>query len=52
MTQQCAGRGGRVLGKSLLTLANVITAVAPLAADWNDSHISTSAGPRMPVSTG
>ena len=39
MTRQFAGRGGRVLGKSLLTLANVITAVAPLAADWNDSHI-------------
>jgi hypothetical protein len=39
MTQPFAGRGGRVLGKSLLTLANVITAVAPLAADWNDSHI-------------
>jgi hypothetical protein len=28
-----------VLGKSLLTLANLITAVAPVAADWNDSHI-------------
>ena len=39
MTQPFASRGGRVLGKSLLTLANVITAVAPLAADWNDSHI-------------
>lgn len=39
MIQPFAGRGGRVLGKSLLTLANVITAVAPLAADWNDSHI-------------
>ena len=39
MSQAPAGRGGRVLGKSLLTLANVITAVAPFAADWNDSHI-------------
>jgi hypothetical protein len=39
MTEPFAGRGGRVPGKSLLTLANVITAVAPLAADWNDSHI-------------
>jgi hypothetical protein len=39
MSQPFAGRGGRVLGKSLLTLANAITAVAPLAADWNDSHI-------------
>jgi hypothetical protein len=39
MTQPLAGRGGRVLGRSLLTLANVITAAVPLAADWNDSHI-------------
>ncbi len=30
---------GRVLGRGLLTLANVITAAAPVAADWNDSHI-------------
>jgi hypothetical protein len=29
----------RLLGRSLLTLANVITVVAPIAADWNDSHI-------------
>jgi uncharacterized protein DUF6640 len=29
----------RMAGRSLLTLANVITVVAPLAADWNDSHI-------------
>jgi hypothetical protein len=41
MTQPSPGRGGRVLGKSLLTLANVITAAAPLAADcwtarWSD----------------
>lgn len=39
MTHRLAGQGQRVLGKSLLTLANVITAVAPVAADWNDSHI-------------
>ena len=39
MTQPLAGRDGRVLGRSLLTLANVITVAAPLAADWNDSHI-------------
>jgi len=39
MTHGVARQGERVLGKSLLTLANVITAVAPLAADWNDSHI-------------
>ncbi len=39
MTQAFAGGDGRVLGRGLLTLANVITAAAPLAADWNDSHI-------------
>jgi Family of unknown function (DUF6640) len=39
MTQALAGGGGRVLGRSLLTLANVITTAAPLAADRNDSHI-------------
>ena len=30
---------GREAGRGLLTLANVITAVAPVAADWNNSHI-------------
>ena len=30
---------GREAGRGLLTVANVITAVAPVAADWNDSHI-------------
>jgi hypothetical protein len=30
---------GDEAGRGLLTLANVITAVAPVAADWNDSHI-------------
>src|SRR5690242_2672209 len=39
MSHPFPGRGGRVLGRSLLTLANVITAAAPMAADWNDSHI-------------
>lgn len=39
MDQAFSGHRGRVLGKSLLTLANVITAVAPVSADWNDSHI-------------
>jgi hypothetical protein len=39
MTYGRADQGERMLGKCLLTLANVITAVAPLAADWNDSHI-------------
>ena len=39
MTQPFAARGDRALGKGLLTLANVITVGASLAADWNDSHI-------------
>ncbi len=39
MSQSLAGQDGRRLGRSLLTLANVITAAAPVAADWNDSHI-------------
>jgi hypothetical protein len=39
VSQLFSGQGGRVLGRSLLTLANVITAAVPLAADWNDSHI-------------
>jgi Family of unknown function (DUF6640) len=46
MTKALAGRGDRVLGRSLLTLANVITVAAPLAADWNDSHIFN---PRWPA---
>jgi hypothetical protein len=36
---------GREAGRSLLTLANLITAAAPVAADWNDSHIFN---PRWP----
>jgi hypothetical protein len=39
MTSPVSGRGSRLLGRSLLTLANVITVAAPIAADWNDSHI-------------
>ena len=39
MTTPVTNRGGRLLGRSLLTLANVITVAAPIAADWNDSHI-------------
>jgi len=39
MSESPAGGGGRTLSRGLLTLANVITAAAPLAADWNDSHI-------------
>jgi hypothetical protein len=30
---------GREAGRGLLTLANLITTVAPVAADWNHSHI-------------
>ena len=39
MTRSGAAGGGRLLGRGLLTLANMITVAAPLAADWNDSHI-------------
>jgi hypothetical protein len=39
MSRAVAPGGGRVLGRSLLTAANVITVTAALAADWNDSHI-------------
>jgi len=39
MTRPVAMRGGHLLGRGLLTLANVITVVAPVAADWNDSHV-------------
>src|SRR5215831_3938247 len=39
MTRSGAAGSGRLLGRGLLTLANVITAAVPLAADWNDSHI-------------
>jgi len=34
-----SARGGRLLGRSLLTIANAITVAAPVAADWNDSHV-------------
>ena len=30
---------GRQAGRGLLTLANLVTVVAPIAADWNDTHI-------------
>jgi Family of unknown function (DUF6640) len=39
MTRPVAASDGRLLGRSLLTLANLITVAAPVAADWNDSHI-------------
>ena len=51
MSQALEGRGGRVLGRSLLTVANLITAAALLAADWNDSHIFNERWPGQPVST-
>jgi hypothetical protein len=39
MTGVTSSPVGREAGRALLTLANVITAVAPFAADWNDSRI-------------
>jgi uncharacterized protein DUF6640 len=39
MAKPASRPGGQVLGRSLLTLANAITVLAPLAADWNDSHV-------------
>jgi hypothetical protein len=39
MSRPDVATASRMAGRSLLTLANVITVVAPLAADWNDSHI-------------
>jgi hypothetical protein len=37
---------GREAGRGLLTLANVVTAAAPAAADWNESHVFN---PRWPA---
>ena len=45
MTRPAAARDGPLLGRGLLTLANVITVAAPVAADWNDSHIFNSRWP-------
>ena len=40
MTRRVPARDYRpLLGRSLLTLANLITVAAPIAADSNDSHI-------------
>jgi hypothetical protein len=39
MTRPAGAWGDRFLGRSLLTLANVITVAGPVFADWNDSHI-------------
>lgn len=45
MTRPAAARGGPLLGRGLLTLANVITVAAPVAADWDESHIFNSRWP-------
>jgi len=45
MTRPTTARGGQLLGRGLLTLANVITVAAPVAADWNDSHIFNTRWP-------
>jgi hypothetical protein len=37
--RQPGGSTKILLGRGLLTLANVITIAAPVAADWNDAHI-------------
>ena len=42
---------GREAGRGLLTLANLITAVAPVVADWNDSHIFNQRCLPTPAST-
>ena len=39
MLQAVSGSLGRNAGRCLLTAANVVTAMAPIAADWNDSHV-------------
>ena len=49
MIQAFAGGDGRVLGRSLLTLAKVITAAWPQTGMTRT--FSTSAGRRMPAST-
>lgn len=45
MTRLAAPRGGPLLGRGLLTLANGITVAAPVAADWNESHIFNTRWP-------
>ena len=39
MTTVASSAVRREAGRGLLTLANAITVVAPVAADWNESHI-------------
>jgi len=46
MTTSAATSRTRLVGKALLTLANAITVAAPVAADWNSSHIFN---PRWPA---
>jgi hypothetical protein len=45
MSGPASGAMGREAGRALLTLANAITAVAPVAADWNESHIFNNRWP-------
>jgi hypothetical protein len=45
MTPPAAIRSGRLIGRGLLTLANAITVAAPIAADWNDSHVFNARWP-------
>ena len=49
MTKPLAGLGSRMLGRSVLTLANVITAVARLPQTAMNRTFSTTTGPGMPV---
>jgi hypothetical protein len=39
MNQAQSAPGRQAAGRGLLTLANLITIAAPVAADWNESHI-------------
>ena len=39
MPEAASSPVGRQAGRGLLTLANLITAAAPVRADWNDSHV-------------
>jgi hypothetical protein len=50
MTQPLTGRGGRVPGRACSPLANVITAPAPLAADWKDSYLQRALARACPFS--
>ena len=51
MTRSGTAGSGRLLGRGLLTLANVITVAAPIPRTGMTHTSSTSAGPDMPAST-